>query len=93
MGLEDKKVMESLAAYSENPSYRTLRGVGYEPEARGAETCHLKPDYRDKKGVKVKYLCIKLLVNFITRSTEYTRYSRIQSKSYVNILPISFTLL
>jgi len=34
MDLEDKTILGSLAMISENLSYRTLRGVGYEPEAR-----------------------------------------------------------
>jgi hypothetical protein len=34
MNLEDKTTLGSLAVNSKNSSYRTLRGVGYEPEAR-----------------------------------------------------------
>ena len=38
MDLEDKTILGSLAMISENLSYRTLRGVGYEPEARAGCT-------------------------------------------------------
>jgi hypothetical protein len=34
MNMEDKTLLGSSIVNSKNPSYRTLRGVGYEPEAR-----------------------------------------------------------
>ena len=38
MNLEDKTLLGSLAIKSDNSSYRTLRGVGYEPGARAGWT-------------------------------------------------------
>ena len=58
MNLEDRKILGSLAANSENPSYRTLRGVGYEPEARAGRHLSTIPSEAKRKRGNLHFLTI-----------------------------------
>jgi hypothetical protein len=66
MNLEDKTLLGSLAVNSMNQSYRTLRGVGYEPEARvGCNPCSKKVSSRPIMSKKKSYFILLFLVSGI----------------------------